>query len=91
MKIARHTISDDQILDRLILIMVNEAYRCLAEGIVKNADYLDMAMILGTGFPPFRGGLIRYAQQRGESEIQDRLNKFAHQYGERFRPILLNT
>jgi len=44
--------------DRVFLIMINEAARCLDEGIVANPAYLDMALIMGIGFPPFRGGVV---------------------------------
>ena len=66
--------------------MVNEAARALEEGVVKNAAYLDMAMIMGSGFPPFRGGLLRYADQLGINQTQNRLIELAHKYGERFAP-----
>jgi len=76
----------DVIRDRLILIMVNEAARCLEEGIVEKAEYLDMAMIMGTGFPPFRGGLLRYADQQGISGIVERLQQLADITSNRFKP-----
>jgi 3-hydroxyacyl-CoA dehydrogenase/enoyl-CoA hydratase/3-hydroxybutyryl-CoA epimerase len=76
----------DEIVDRCILIMVNEAVKCLQENIVKNPAYLDMAMILGTGFPAFTGGLLKYADNRGISNICDKLNQLAALYGERFLP-----
>ena len=75
------------IIDRCILIMVNEASKCLAEGVVKNAAQLDMAMIMGTGFPPFRGGLLRYADFIGIKNIVARLEEFSVGVdGERFAP-----
>ena len=46
-----------EIIDRLTLVMLNEAARCLDETVVESAELLDLAMIMGTGFPPFRGGL----------------------------------
>ncbi|MFP5285350.1 MAG: 3-hydroxyacyl-CoA dehydrogenase NAD-binding domain-containing protein, partial [Thermoanaerobaculia bacterium] len=55
----------DAIADRMVLPMVNEAARCLEEGIVRSAGDLDLALIVGTGFPPFRGGLCRWADQEG--------------------------
>ncbi len=73
-------------VDRMILLMVNEAARCLEEGVVQKPEHLDMAMILGTGFPPFLGGLCRYADQRGISEICQKLEGFKTQYGMRFEP-----
>ena len=45
-----------EIIDRLTLVMLNEAARCLDETVVESAELLDLAMIMGTGFPPFRGG-----------------------------------
>ncbi len=80
------TVLDEQtILDRAILIMVNEASRCLEEKVVANARYLDMAMVMGTGFPAFRGGLLRYADSLGVAEVVRRLSEFETHYSERFR------
>lgn len=72
--------------DRMMLMMLNEAVRCLDESVVENAQLLDMAMILGTGFPPFRGGLLRYADARGLKDIVARLRELEANYGERFKP-----
>jgi len=82
-------LADNIILDRAILIMVNEAARCLEEAVVDNARYLDMAMVMGTGFPPFRGGLLRYADGEGLANIVARLRKLEELYGERFTPTEL--
>jgi len=79
----------DIILDRAILIMVNEAARCLEEGVVDNARYLDMAMVMGTGFPAFRGGLLRYADTEGLENIVARIRELEKKYGERFAPAEL--
>jgi 3-hydroxyacyl-CoA dehydrogenase/enoyl-CoA hydratase/3-hydroxybutyryl-CoA epimerase len=76
----------DDIEDRLILAMVNEAVACLAEGVVSADDLLDAGVIFGTGFAPFRGGPINYARQRGFDEVQDALLKLAGQHGDRFTP-----
>jgi 3-hydroxyacyl-CoA dehydrogenase/enoyl-CoA hydratase/3-hydroxybutyryl-CoA epimerase len=80
------TLDDTTILDRAILIMVNEAARCLEEDVVDNARYLDMAMVMGTGFPAFRGGLLRYADSQGIKNIVERLHHLQSLYGERFVP-----
>lgn len=88
-----NTVLDDATtIDRAILIMVNEAARCLEEGVVDNARYLDMAMVMGTGFPAFRGGLLRYADSRGLADIVVRLSVLEEKFGERFAPatLLLN-
>lgn len=59
----------DAIKTRLVLAMLNEAFACLREGVVANADLLDAGMIFGTGFAPFRGGLIQYAKQEGIEKL----------------------
>jgi 3-hydroxyacyl-CoA dehydrogenase/enoyl-CoA hydratase/3-hydroxybutyryl-CoA epimerase len=72
-----------------MLIMLNEAARCLEEKIVEKASYLDLALIMGTGFPPFRGGILRYADERGIENVVNTLNRLAEKYGERFKPSQL--
>ncbi|MEE9369449.1 MAG: 3-hydroxyacyl-CoA dehydrogenase NAD-binding domain-containing protein [Pontiella sp.] len=79
-------VSDEEIVDRLILIMLNEAIMCLEEGIVERVDYLDMALVAGIGFPPFRGGLLRYADERGIPSINKRLLELKTTCGDRFAP-----
>jgi 3-hydroxyacyl-CoA dehydrogenase/enoyl-CoA hydratase/3-hydroxybutyryl-CoA epimerase len=87
--VVKRRVSDQDrqdILDRLVLIMVNEAARCLDDGVVVSADQLDLAMIMGTGFPPFRGGLLRYADQRGLGDVVRVLNQLAQSVDQRFKP-----
>jgi 3-hydroxyacyl-CoA dehydrogenase/enoyl-CoA hydratase/3-hydroxybutyryl-CoA epimerase len=72
--------------DRMVLPMVNEAARCLEEQVVRSAGDLDLAMILGTGFPPFRGGLCRWADQQGLAQLIAILERLEGAAGERFRP-----
>jgi 3-hydroxyacyl-CoA dehydrogenase/enoyl-CoA hydratase/3-hydroxybutyryl-CoA epimerase len=60
---------DDEIRMRLVLAMVNEAARTLSDRVVKRAGELDLAMIMGTGFPPFTGGLLRFADSMGLEAI----------------------
>ena len=83
---------ENDLLDRMVLLMINEAARCIEEGIVNDPIYSDMAMIMGTGFPPFHGGLCRYADQRGVSDIVSRMEDLATVYGDRFipAPLLVN-
>jgi 3-hydroxyacyl-CoA dehydrogenase / enoyl-CoA hydratase / 3-hydroxybutyryl-CoA epimerase len=84
------TQSDESlIIDRLILMMVNEASKCLEESVVANVSSLDMAMIMGTGFPPFRGGLLKYADSYGIQNIVDKLTQFESEVGMRFKPSTL--
>ena len=71
----------DEITDRLALLMVAESYRCLEEGIITSADDIDFAMILGTGWAPFRGGPMAYAKSIGEKEVREKLNEFHEKDG----------
>ena len=75
-----------RLVDRMVLRMVDEAARCLAEGVVATSDELDLAMILGTGFPPFRGGLCRWADRQGVGRLVIELERLAAAVGERFEP-----
>ncbi|MGL1933830.1 MAG: 3-hydroxyacyl-CoA dehydrogenase NAD-binding domain-containing protein [Fibrobacterales bacterium] len=81
----------DTIIKRCIYSMINESARCIEEGIVQNPEYLDMAMILGSGFPPFRGGPLRYADSIGLKKIVSELELLTRQYGSRFEPAPLLT
>ncbi len=84
-------LSDDDIRDRCIYVMINEAARCMDEGIVESPADLDLAMIMGTGFPPFRGGLLRYADHIGLKNVVKRLHSLQSSFGSRFEvaPALL--
>ncbi len=79
----------EEIVRRLVWPMVNEAAFCLAEEIVESPAKLDLAMIFGTGFPPFRGGLCGYADSIGAAAIVDGLSKLATDRGPRFAPAPL--
>jgi 3-hydroxyacyl-CoA dehydrogenase/enoyl-CoA hydratase/3-hydroxybutyryl-CoA epimerase len=81
---------DEQtIIERTLYIMINEASRCLEEGVIEDVGYLDMAMVMGIGFPPFRGGVMRYAEHVGIPKIVETLQGFTATYGERFEPSSL--
>ncbi|MBY0472450.1 enoyl-CoA hydratase/isomerase family protein [bacterium] len=79
-------VSAEDIVDRCILPMINEGTRCLEESIVYSPAELDLGMIMGVGFPPFRGGLMRYADTLGPKVIVERLRKFESRFGARFEP-----
>jgi 3-hydroxyacyl-CoA dehydrogenase/enoyl-CoA hydratase/3-hydroxybutyryl-CoA epimerase len=79
-------VSQDEILDRLTLPMINEAAFCLEEEVVLRPEKLDLAMIFGTGFPPFRGGLLRYADSLGAGHVVERLSELARRLSPRFEP-----
>jgi 3-hydroxyacyl-CoA dehydrogenase/enoyl-CoA hydratase/3-hydroxybutyryl-CoA epimerase len=65
---------------------VNEAARCLAEAIVEGHVPLDLALIFGTGFPPFRGGLCRWADAQGLDNIVQQLESLALRAAPRATP-----
>ena len=68
---------NEEIVDRLILIMINEAVRCLEEEVVSSPKDVDFGMIMGTGWAPFRGGPIRYLDSVGSKKIAERLQELA--------------
>jgi 3-hydroxyacyl-CoA dehydrogenase/enoyl-CoA hydratase/3-hydroxybutyryl-CoA epimerase len=76
--------TDEDIRDRCILAMVAEAGRILEEGIVEDEQMLDAGMVFGTGFPPFRGGLMRYVEERGVGQVLAVLEQLSEKHGERF-------
>lgn len=75
--------------DRMVAAMVNEASRCLEDGVAADAGAIDLAMIFGAGFPPFRGGPLRYADTVGLQRLQSRLAALAAEKGPRFEPSRL--
>ena len=79
-------IEEEEIVQRCIYIMINEASRCLEENIVTDASIIDFAMISGTGFPPYKGGLLSYTNEIGLDNILESLKKFEKEYGSRFTP-----
>ena len=74
-----------EIANRLILRMVNEAAACLREGVVADADLLDAGMIFGTGFAPFRGGPMHYAEQFGRDQLNQLFAQLELKHGARFK------
>jgi len=70
--------SDEEIIDRHMLPMIIETVRCLDDGIVETPAEADMGLIYGIGFPPFRGGALKYADSIGLSAILEKCAKFAH-------------
>ncbi|WP_031373659.1 3-hydroxyacyl-CoA dehydrogenase NAD-binding domain-containing protein [Lysobacter antibioticus] len=72
--------------DRLILPLINEAVACLHDGVVSDGDLLDAGVIFGTGFAPFRGGPIQYVRENGPDAVLARLKQLQARYGDRFAP-----
>jgi 3-hydroxyacyl-CoA dehydrogenase/enoyl-CoA hydratase/3-hydroxybutyryl-CoA epimerase len=75
-----------RLVERMVLPMVNEAARCLEERIVAHPGHLDLALIMGTGFPPFRGGLCRWADGQGLAQVLRDLERLAESVAPRFQP-----
>jgi 3-hydroxyacyl-CoA dehydrogenase/enoyl-CoA hydratase/3-hydroxybutyryl-CoA epimerase len=82
--VDRKPVPADELIERGLGLMVAEAARCLDDAIVASAGELDLAMVMGTGFPPFRGGLLRYADAYGLNRIADNLKKWQDERGSRF-------
>lgn len=78
--------AEAEIAVRCSLMMLNEAARCLDEGVIKNAQDGDIGAIFGIGFPPFLGGPFRYMDHIGIARIVDMLYTYADKYGDRFTP-----
>ena len=75
-----------EIVQRLTLAMVNEAARAQSEGVVRSPRDGDIAAIFGFGFPPFRGGPLRYADDLGAARVVEDLERLAERLGPRFAP-----
>jgi 3-hydroxyacyl-CoA dehydrogenase/enoyl-CoA hydratase/3-hydroxybutyryl-CoA epimerase len=74
------------LIDRMILVLVNECVAALRERVVEDADLADAAVVFGTGFAPFRGGPLAYARARGTQAVVARLGELTGRYGARFAP-----
>jgi 3-hydroxyacyl-CoA dehydrogenase/enoyl-CoA hydratase/3-hydroxybutyryl-CoA epimerase len=85
----KKSVKDATIVDRLTLAMLAESARCLEEKIVTEPGHLDMALVLGTGFPPFRTGILRYADDLGIKQCVEKMEILQKEYGARFAPCPL--
>ncbi len=75
-----------ELVQRCVFMMLNEAARCLDEGIVRNARDGDIGAIFGIGFPPFLGGPFQYMDTLGAETLVSKLNLWSKEHGERFKP-----
>ncbi|WP_390897019.1 fatty acid oxidation complex subunit alpha FadJ [Proteus faecis] len=78
--------SSSEITERCLLLMLNEAVRCLDENIIKQPRDGDIGAVFGIGFPPFFGGPFRYMDSMGTTKVAEKLNQLADKYGEKYRP-----
>ncbi|QMU60581.1 MAG: fatty acid oxidation complex subunit alpha FadB [Gammaproteobacteria bacterium] len=71
-------VSDEEIVDRMMIPMCMETVRCVEEGVVDHPLDADMGLILGIAFPTFRGGALRYIEEMGVQEFCERAGKYSH-------------
>jgi 3-hydroxyacyl-CoA dehydrogenase len=78
--------STDEIIDVMLSLGINEAALMIEEGICDRPQDMDLALIYGLGFPPYRGGILRYADKWGLKNVCQNLIDLEKQYGPRFKP-----
>jgi 3-hydroxyacyl-CoA dehydrogenase len=78
--------SQQDIIDSMLALGINEAALMIEGGICDRPQDMDLAMIYGTGFPPYRGGILRYADKWGLKNVYEKLLELEKQYGLRFKP-----
>jgi 3-hydroxyacyl-CoA dehydrogenase len=88
-KIQARKSSHKEIVDRMLSRAINEAAYMIQEGICDRPQDMDLAMIYGTGFPPYRGGILRYADTSGIRNVYEHLLKLEQEQGIRFKPAAL--
>jgi 3-hydroxyacyl-CoA dehydrogenase len=88
-RVAPKKATQQEIVDLMLAAAVNEAAFMIEEGICDRPQDMDLAMIYGTGFPPYRGGILRYADQWGLKNVHRKLVELSKQYGRRFAPAKL--
>jgi 3-hydroxyacyl-CoA dehydrogenase/enoyl-CoA hydratase/3-hydroxybutyryl-CoA epimerase len=84
--VPTRTASRSEVIQRLIYPLVDEAYRCLDDGVVGAEQDLDLGLVMGIGFPPFLGGITGYAKSEGLKTIVSALDELARTIDARFRP-----
>jgi len=85
-KIGPKKMSNQEIVDLMLANAINEAAYMIEEGICDRPQDMDLAMIYGTGFPPYRGGILRYADAWGIKNVNKKLEELEGKYGVRFKP-----
>ena len=78
--------SRQEIVDAMLAKGINEAAFMMEEGICDRPQDMDLAMIYGTGFPPYRGGILRYADKWGLDKVYAKLKELEKAYGVHFKP-----
>ena len=85
------TLALEEVQDRAIYLMLNEAIMCLEEGIIANTNDGNLGAVFGIGFLPFTGGPFRYINHLGTENVLARMNELKLKYGSKFtpRPLLI--
>lgn len=83
---GQNRFSAQQIAERCVMLMLNEAARCFDEQVIRSARDGDIGAVFGIGFPPFLGGPFRYMDSLGAGEVVATLQRLSAQYGDRFTP-----
>jgi 3-hydroxyacyl-CoA dehydrogenase/enoyl-CoA hydratase/carnithine racemase len=84
--VSARQMSPEEVIDIMLALGINEAALMIEEGICDRPHDMDLAMIYGTGFPPYRGGILRYADKWGIKNVYEKLVALEKQYGLRFKP-----
>jgi len=87
--IAPKELPSREIVDRMLARAINEAAYMIREGICDRPQDMDLAMVYGTGFPPYRGGILRYADAWGIRNVYEHLVKLESEHGVRFKPAII--
>ncbi len=82
-------VDDFEIAERCWLQMLNETARCIEDGIIEDPHDIDIGVVFGFGFPPFRGGILRETERQGLDYVVGRLETYAAQHGQRLAPAQL--
>lgn len=83
---GKQTLATEEIQDRAVLLMINEAVLCLEEGIINSASDGDLGAVFGIGFLPFTGGPFRAVDTWGIQNVVNKMEALREKYGERFAP-----
>jgi 3-hydroxyacyl-CoA dehydrogenase/enoyl-CoA hydratase/carnithine racemase len=87
--VAPKKMTYQEVVEAMLALAINEAALMIEEGICDRPQDMDLAMIYGTGFPPYRGGILRYADKWGCPKVVEKLESLEKQYGLRFQPANL--
>ena len=88
-RVSPKEMSKQEVIDTILALCINDAAFMMEEGICDRPQDMDLAMIYGTGFPPYRGGILRYADKWGLKNVYEKLVGLEKQYGLRFKPANL--